>query len=109
MSILAATGHADGAPWIPIGVGVHTGVAFVGSVGSESHVDLTALGDTANIAARLASMAGSGEVLVTVEAADAAELEARGLERRDLALKGRSGPTSVRVIPASELARDAGS
>ena len=41
-------------PRAPIGAGVHTGIAFVGAVGTESHVDLTALGDTVNIAARLA-------------------------------------------------------
>jgi adenylate cyclase len=97
-ALLASTGHGDGPPWIPIGVGVHTGIAFVGSVGSESHVDLTALGDTVNVAARLASAAGPGEILVTLNAADAAKLDPIGLQRRDLSLKGKSGPTSVLVV-----------
>ena len=35
-NLLIGTGHADvGGPWIPIGVGLHTGVAFVGTVGVE--------------------------------------------------------------------------
>src|SRR6202011_1909968 len=52
--LLIATGHV-GEPWIPIGIGVHTGPAFVGSVGSESGIyDMTAVGDTVNIAARFA-------------------------------------------------------
>ena len=97
-ALLAATGHGEGEPWVPVGVGVHTGTAFVGCVGSESHVDLTALGDAVNIAARLASAAGPGEVLVTIEAAAAAHLEAPRYERRDLALKGKSGPTPVLVL-----------
>jgi adenylate cyclase len=101
-ALLVATGHGPGTPWVPIGAGVHTGIAFVGSVGSESHVDLTALGDTVNIAARLASEAGPGEILVSIDAAKAANLEIEKLERRDLALKGKSTTTSVLVLGAVE-------
>lgn len=97
-ALVAATRHSESRPWIPIGAGVHTGIAFVGSVGSGAHVDFTALGDTVNVAARLASAADPGEVLVTVDAARAAKFDAAGLERRDLALKGRSAPTSVVVL-----------
>lgn len=98
-ALLLATGHGESVPWVPVGAGVHTGIAFVGSVGSASHVDLTALGDTVNVAARLASEAGPGEILVSVDAADAAELDYGGLERRELALKGKSTLTSVLVLP----------
>ena len=97
-AVLAATGHGSGVPWVPIGVGVASGVAFVGSVGSASHVDLTALGDPVNIASRLASAAAIGEVLVTLDAATAAGLDVSGLERRDLTLKGRADSTSVVVV-----------
>jgi adenylate cyclase len=97
-AVIAGTGHGEGEPWIPIGAGVHTGIAFVGSVGSGSHVDFTALGDTVNTAARLASAAGPGEILVTPDAADAADLDVTRLERRDLALKGKRDPTPVFVL-----------
>jgi adenylate cyclase len=97
-AVLAATGHGVGAPWVPLGVGVSSGVAFVGSVGSGSHVDLTALGDPVNVASRLASAAAPGEVLVTLDAATAAGLDVSGLERRDLALKGKTVSTSVVVL-----------
>ena len=36
----------------PVGVGVHTGVAYVGVVGEIGSLDFTVLGDTANTAAR---------------------------------------------------------
>jgi adenylate cyclase len=101
-ALLTATGHRDRAPWIPIGAGVHTGVAFVGCVGSDSHIDLTALGDMVNTAARLASTAATGEVLATLDAARKANLDATGLEHRDLALRGKDAPTSVIVLPAAE-------
>lgn len=99
-ALLAATGHADTAgPWVPLGAGVHTGPAWVGAVGDATHVELTALGDTVNTTARLASVASAGEILVSVAAADAAGLD-RGLERRSLDLKGKELPTEVVVLRA---------
>ena len=95
MALLRATGHGDpGGPWVRVGVGVHTGLAWVGAVGDESHTELTALGDTVNVTARLASAASAGEVLVTSVAAQAAGLEP-GLERRELELKGKEQATAV--------------
>ena len=93
--LLKATGHEKaGGPWIPIGAGVHTGPAWVGSVGEGPRTELTVLGDNVNITARLATAAKAGEVLVTTEAATAAGLDAT-LERRRLELEGRQEPTEV--------------
>ena len=83
---------------LPVGVGVHTGTAYVGTAGSEGVVDVTALGDAMNTTARLASQAGAGEVLVSEAACAAAGLETVGLEQRRLELKGRSEPVSVWVL-----------
>ena len=101
--LLRATGHADpDGPWLPVGIGVHTGIAYVGAVGSAGAAsDVTVLGDAANTAARLASAAGAGEVLVSAAACSAAGLDAGGLERRQLQLKGRSEPVEVRVLRAA--------
>jgi adenylate cyclase len=93
--LLRATGHADrGGPWVPVGVGVHAGKAWVGIVGEGSHIELTALGDNVNVAARLAAAAGQGEVLVSADTAAVSELAA-DLPRRSLELKGKSGSTDV--------------
>jgi adenylate cyclase len=43
----------EGKPEIEIGIGVHTGLAIVGNIGTEKRFDYTAIGDTVNIAARL--------------------------------------------------------
>lgn len=97
--ILKGTGHdrANG-PWLPVGVGIHTGVAFVGSVGStDTFSDFTALGDAMNTAARLASKAGAGEIVMSEEAWRAAKPE-ENYEQRSLELKGKSQPVLVRVI-----------
>jgi adenylate cyclase len=100
--ILTETGHGAGkTPWIPLGAGIHTGVAFVGSMRSEEGVsDITVLGDVANIAARLSSAAGIGEILISEEARAEIGLDPHGLERRSIMLKGKSAPVEVTVHPA---------
>jgi adenylate cyclase len=100
--ILSATGHGGAAePWLPVGVGIHHGIAFVGAVTSEGGAaDITVLGDTANVAARLAALAGAGEVLISETARHAAGLDHRGMEKRTMDLKGRTDPLDVWIWKA---------
>jgi adenylate cyclase len=104
--ILERTGHNDPeGPWIPVGAGVHTGLAYVGTVGSkDGSIDITALGDAVNIAARLAAQAKAGEILVSEETSYAAGIDTSEVEMRQLNLKGRQQPVAVRVLNARELA-----
>jgi adenylate cyclase len=97
LAILRATGHGDpNGPWVPVGVGVHTGPTFVGAVRAETgQSDIVVLGDVANVGARLASLAGPGEVLVSEAARAAASLSAEGLQSRALQLKGRTEPVTT--------------
>jgi adenylate cyclase len=103
--LLRATGHADpDGPWLPIGIGVHTGVAYVGAIGSTGAVtDVTVLGDAANVTARLASLAASGEVLISASACAASGVAASELEQRELHLKGRREPITVRILNEGTL------
>ncbi len=87
---------------IPVGIGVHSGVAFFGSLGTaDGLTNITAVGDEVNTAARLAAQAGAGEILVSEQALTAAGMEAGELERRTLELKGISAPVAVRVMRAT--------
>jgi adenylate cyclase len=93
--LLRKTGHeAPEGPWVALGAGVHTGMAWMGAVGEGPHTALTALGDTVNVAARLAALAQPGEILITAEAATAAGI-GDGLERRVLDLRGKQQQTEV--------------
>jgi adenylate cyclase len=99
LDMLRATGHETDAPWAPIGIGVNTGEAFVGVVGTADHLEFTALGDNVNITARLASAAAAGEILVTRAAARAAQLTGTAtMELRTLDLRGRSEATDTYVL-----------
>ncbi|MGB7876274.1 MAG: adenylate/guanylate cyclase domain-containing protein [Anaerolineales bacterium] len=102
--LLRVTGHGTPeGPWVPVGVGVHTGKAWVGSIvgASGQGADFTALGDNVNVAARLASNAGAGEVLISEAAVAASGMNLEELDRRQLELKGKSEPISVRVLRVS--------
>jgi adenylate cyclase len=66
-------------------------------------MDFTALGDNVNITARLASNAGTGEILISEATYSAARLNLENIERRQMELKGKSEPIGVHVV---HVARD---
>jgi adenylate cyclase len=97
-AIIEAAGRADASPSgaIPVWAGVHTGTAYVGSLGSSEQIsDFTALGDPVNTTARLTSLAEAGELLVSVTASERAGLDATDLERRTVDVRGREAGLEV--------------
>jgi adenylate cyclase len=86
---------------IPVGIGVHFGIAFFGAVGTpDGMTDITAAGEEVNLAARLASQAAAGEILLSTNALQAAAIDDQALETRSLELKGISQPVLVKVMHA---------
>jgi adenylate cyclase len=57
----ARSGHAP----IQVGIGINSGRAVAGCLGTETRFAYTALGDTVNIAARLESRAAPGQILIS--------------------------------------------
>ena len=85
--------------WIPVGVGIHTGVAYIGSVEADGGVsNISILGDAVNTAARLTSLAAPGELIISEATRHAAGLKTDGLESRHLKLKGKSQSVDTWII-----------
>jgi adenylate cyclase len=94
--------HAMERQKIPVGIGVHAGIAFFGAMGTaEGMTDISAKGDEVNMAARLASKAAAGEIIVSEQTLKKAGMDGSGLESRTLELKGISEPVNVRVMHSS--------
>lgn len=76
-------------------VGIATGYARVGRLGSDDSKDYTAIGDVVNLAARLQGKAGAGEILMSEEsyANHAADLPKASAER--IVLKGFREPVQA--------------
>ena len=82
-----------------MGIGVHTDLAYVGTVGSKDGVnEIVVLGSAANLVARLSSQAASGEILTSDETYQSAGLDMDKTKNRTLDLKGISNPVSVKVM-----------
>ncbi len=76
----------------PVGVGVHTGVAYAGVVGEPGSHDFTVLGDVPNTTARLGTAAQSGELAMSDKIVETANIDTTGMEHKLFDLKGKSAP-----------------
>ena len=70
MDELNASHREQGLPELAIGVGVHTGEAVVGTIGSRRRQKYTAIGKNVNLVARIESHSVGGQVLVSDSAYD---------------------------------------
>ncbi len=86
---------SEGSNGIEIGIGMHTGVATVGYIGSEKRSEYTAIGDTVNLAARLEQNASGGQILIS----EATAAECRDLipliPHEPLTVKNRTQPVTL--------------
>jgi adenylate cyclase len=88
---------------IPGGIGVHAGIAYFGAMGTaEGLTEISAKGEEVNMAARLASKAAVGEIIVSEQTLKAAGIDGSQLEARTLELKGITEPVIARVMHGSQ-------
>jgi adenylate cyclase len=89
-----------------IGIGLHAGATIVGEMGYERATQLTAIGDTVNIASRLESLSKdfTVELVVSEELLQLAGMDLPDAGRQEVDIRGRQGRMAVRTVrKASDL------
>ena len=79
-------------------IGLNSGTAFVGRVGSGDVMDYTAVGDTVNVAQRLQTEAQPGEILAAEAVYNRVRDSFPSAERRVLSVKGREEPVTAYAL-----------
>lgn len=72
MEAVNAWNHAQGYPSIQMGVGIHTGEAIVGCIGSETRMKYDMIGRNVNLASRIEGFTKGGQILVSTATLEAA-------------------------------------
>jgi adenylate cyclase len=88
---------------IDIGIGINSGVAVIGNMGSETRFDFTALGDAVNLAARMESSCKEvGEDIVIAENT-ALQTDIKLVKLKPIKVKGKSKAIKIYTIDLTNL------
>lgn len=77
------------------GVGIASGFAYVGQLGSRDAKDCSVIGDAVNLAARLESKAEGGQIVMTAPVYEAAKEAFPGIAEESLQVKGFKDPVAA--------------
>ena len=85
---------------VQFGIGINTGMALAGNIGSVGRTEYTVIGDSINIASRICSSAPGGEVWIGAETYNQTKdyIETEELEAQNL--KGKEAPIIVYRVTA---------
>jgi len=92
--------QAEGRASLKMGVGINSGPAIVGNIGSAEHMEYTAIGDTVNLAARLESATKELglEIVVSEHTYSAVRPLFRWKSAGEITLRGRSEPVRAYTV-----------
>ena len=96
--------RSHGVP-IQIRVGLNSGDVVVRAIGSDLHMDYTAVGQTTHLAARMEQMATPGTILVAPATLQLAEGYVQVTSRGRVAIKGLSDPLEIYALTGASAQR----
>jgi class 3 adenylate cyclase len=107
LEIMETTRHGrshDGPPTLPLGIGLNLGSVLIGNIGSEEHLDYSAIGDTVNLAARLCGSARPMSIIVSeaIVAQASADATLNFVDRRSISVRGIQDSVSVCSLERGE-------
>jgi adenylate cyclase len=91
---------SEGSPVVEFGIGIHLGDCIVGNIGSGSRMEYTVVGQAVNIASRIESLSGPGEILISEDLKEALHGEIHCSPPQQVLLKGIESP--VRILKVLE-------
>jgi adenylate cyclase len=102
LGALCAKWQAEGRATLRMGVGINSGAAIVGNIGTAEHMEYTAIGDTVNLAARLESATKDLglEIVVSEHTYSAIRPLFHWKSAGEIALRGRSEPVRAYTVEA---------
>jgi len=86
---------AEGREVVPIGIGINSGEMVVGNIGCEKRVDYTAIGDAMNLGARLCSLAGPHQILISESTYQLVQDAVEVNKLAPVRVKGRTRPEQI--------------
>ena len=95
---LNAERAARGEPPLAVGIGINTGPAVAGNLGTPGRLSYTVVGQSVNVAARLCSLAEAGEILVSAAIYNEVRARVEATHCGPQMLKGLTAPIEVHAI-----------
>jgi adenylate cyclase len=82
-------------PIVHAGIGINTGAAIIGNIGTKERMEYTAIGDSVNLASRLCSFAEGGKVVVSQSTYDLVKDKVVAKKLGEIKVKGKEKPVAV--------------
>jgi len=84
-----------GLPDLNMGIGLSTGEAVAGNIGSQMRLKYSVIGSTVNLSARIEAMAGAGQIFASKRTHDEVADQVASSGHLNVQLKGMSGPVPI--------------